>query len=315
MGAGELPEGGHEGPFQATERPLCARVEFPERGHGVGGEFDPDGMLLPRRENVHDPAPPGIFAGGSDEIFPGIAVLGEGPQEDVAVGLFPDLKLQERAFEVLRTGQGFQEPGRIRQDQGRPPRPDFVQKSHSRGYGFEGGRDLQVRIIREGGKNARRELRAELAKIEPARLFEGSEGPGGGADDNQPFLELQGEAGEEIRHRRVRDAGDPKALVAAPNGFDDLFEFRRIEEKTQAHPDILDHSDCLVHFGRSGAGDQGAGAATITIRPSSRRHLKSSVTLPVFGSNDRFLSRTSRTSRRRPSTSAKRGVSPALCPA
>ena len=296
----------------APERPLCARVEFPERDHRVGGELDPDGMLLPGRENVHDASPPGVFAGGSDEVFPGIAVLGEGPEEDRrGPGLFPDLKLQERALEVLRTRAAVSEARTDSSRRGKSlPRARFrtgIAFSRIRLRGRAGSRGTDHRRGREERPTGSVD---RAGQEEPARLFEGSEGPGRGADADQPFLELQGEAGQEIGHGRVRDAGDPKALVAAPNGFDDLFEFRRIEEKTQAHPDILDHSACLVHFGRSGAGDQGAGAATITIRPSSRRHLKSSVTLPVFGSNDRFLSRTSRTSRRRPSMSREtRGFS------
>ena len=238
-GRRKFPESRDRQAFDLFQGPLAGDVELTEGDDPRAVELYPKGVDLPGREDVDDAAAPGVFAGRGDEVLLGVAVPGEGFEEEVVVGLGADFEAQEKSGQVLRDGNGLEQAAEASDDDGRRCGQEPAEKLHPRRRRVEGRRDFEVRIIGERREAGQPGVGRQPGQEKTAFLLDRGQGGGFGPDENDRSSGRPCQAGQDVGLGRLDDAVDRKRPVARSDGADEGAELVRAEQEIKAHRAIL----------------------------------------------------------------------------
>ncbi len=199
---GEEREGKDADGVQRVLGALRLGVEPADRLHGIAEEVEPDGGLLPRREEVEDAAAHGEVPHLVDQIGAPEAVAGEVGDHLLDGVILVRTDGEHRAEEVLAAGQLAEEGARGRHHGRQPAGGDAVERHRLLGAHHQGGLGLLV-----GGQRGRGEVDDPLLAAEEARRLHPGQGVGLARHQHQDRpAEIAGEQLPDPRRRGQRQA-------------------------------------------------------------------------------------------------------------
>ena len=244
--AGRIVQAGNEYARGLLERPLVGRLECPYGNHLIAAVFDPEGILFPGSEDIHDPAPPGIFSVGIDEILLRVAEFSQNPDQAIPADGPSGLHFAKEPIQLLGPGDRQEKAGEIGYEKGWGQLLQPVQVAHPGRQGIERRLDLLVGIIEKRGEHERERLASHLGMIEPAFLAESEQRGCRRTDKYDGFIPFPGKSCQKIRLARGNEPGYPKPFFFFSQGIEKALELFRLIYEVEAHktPIIQDeHAD------------------------------------------------------------------------